>query len=241
MMNLVIDIGNNATKVGIFQFDELLFQKTYSTLETKHIEWIKNKYPFENSIISHVSNYDESIELYLAQHARFFKLNHDTSLPIVIKYKTPHTLGRDRIASSVAASALFPEKNILIIDAGTSINYDFINLKKEFLGGAISPGFEMRLKALHHFTARLPLLDLNAIDYLIGKTTEENILSGVINGTIGEVAYFIEQYQKLFPDLHVVLTGGDAPLFENRLNCKIFAVPNLVLIGLNQIIRHYVA
>lgn len=241
MINLCIDVGNNATKVAIFENDTLKLLKSYTQFGLFDIEPLLQAFHFENSIISDVAFYDVVIDSFLSQHSHFIKLSPTTPLPITLNYETPETLGKDRIANAVAATTLYPGKNILVVDAGTSINYDFISSDKVFLGGSISPGFTMRLNALHHFTARLPLLNKTPINYIIGKNTNENIMSGVINGTIGEVVYFIEQYRKLYPDLYVILTGGDASFFENRTNCKIFAIPNLVLIGLNQIIHHHVA
>lgn len=240
-MNLTIDVGNNQTKIGVFDGDKILQFENYAPLTIEDVKALFETYNIKNAIIADVAFYDENIDVFLKQHTRFIKLSHETKMPVSLKYLTPETLGRDRIATAAAAVDLFPGNNCLVIDAGTSITYDIITAEKEFLGGGISPGISMRFKALHNFTARLPLMKKQPIDYLIGKNTEQSILSGVINGTTGEMVYIIDNYQKNYPDLQVLLTGGDAPFFETRLNYKIFVVPNLVLRGLNKILNYNVA
>ena len=240
-MNLTIDVGNNQTKIGVFDGDKIIQFQNYSPLTINDVEELFNAYKIENAIIADVAFYDTAIDDFLRSNTRFVKLSNETKMPVVLRYLTPETLGRDRIATAAAAVDLFSGSNCLVIDAGTSITYDIITAEKEFLGGGISPGISMRFKALHNFTARLPLLKKEPIDYLTGKNTEQSILSGVINGTVGEMIYIIDSYAKTYPDLQVLLTGGDAPFFETRLNYKIFAVPNLVLRGLNKILTYNVA
>lgn len=240
-MNLTIDVGNNQTKIGVFNGEKIIQFQNYAPLTISDVEELFHAYKIENAIIADVAFYDAGIDDFLRSNTRFIKLSHETKMPVALNYLTPETLGRDRIAAAAAAVDLFPNNNCLVIDAGTSITYDIINAEKEFLGGGISPGISMRFKALHNFTARLPLLKKEPIDYLTGKNTEQSILSGVINGTVGEMIYIVDSYAKIYPDLQVLLTGGDAPFFETRLNYKIFAVPNLVLRGLNKILTYNVA
>ena len=167
-------------------------------------------------------------------------LSHQLKLPIEILYKTPQTLGADRIAGSVAAKALFADKNVLKIDFGTCITYDFVNNKKQFMGGAISPGMIMRFKALHNYTAKLPLVDpMQHLTYeLTGTDTDTSILSGVVNGIKEEVTGIIKEYDTRFGNLQVVATGGDAGFFVTLLKNEIFARPYLVLEGLNRILNY---
>jgi type III pantothenate kinase len=240
-MNLTIDVGNNQTKIGVFDGEKIIQYQNYAPLTINDVKELFQSYKIENAIIADVAFYDMAIDDFLRSNTCFIKLSHETKMPVALKYLTPETLGRDRIATAAAAVDLFPGSNCLVIDAGTSITYDIITAEKEFLGGGISPGISMRFKALHNFTARLPLLKKEPIDYLTGKNTEQSILSGVINGTVGEMIYIIDSYSKIYPDLQVLLTGGDAPFFESRLNYKIFAVPNLVLRGLNKILTYNVA
>lgn len=241
-MNLSIDVGNNYTKIGIFQEQKIIQFQNYAPLTLKDVEELFQSYAIENAIIASVSFYDENIDAFLTKKTKtFVKLSHQTKLPFTNLYHTPETLGRDRIALAAAATELFSNQPVLLIDAGTCITYDFVNHNNEYLGGSISPGLTMRFKALHNFTARLPLLKKDNIDYYIGKNTDQSILSGVLNGTVGEMNAIIEKYETEFGKITVALSGGDAPFFESRLKYKIFAVPNLVLRGLNKILTYNVA
>ncbi len=165
-------------------------------------------------------------------------LDHQTPLPVSIDYRTPHTLGVDRIASVAGASFLHKNLNCLVIDLGTCITYDFIDETGTYRGGGISPGVEMRLKAMHKFTSRLPVVAARGNPELIGKTTKECMLSGAINGTVAELQGIINQYKQFFSELTIIFCGGDAFFFESKIKDDIFAIPNLVLIGLNQILRY---
>jgi type III pantothenate kinase len=239
-MNLAIDIGNNQTKIGIFDADRIKQYQNYAPLTLQDVKELFETYPIKYSIIADVAFYEPYIDDFLKKNSHFIKLTHETPVPFLNKYLTPETLGKDRIAIAAAAVDLFPHQHVLTIDAGTCITYDFVNDQKEYLGGSISPGVSMRFKALHHFTAQLPLLKKQNIHYLIGKDTDQSILSGVINGLTGELNYVIDQYRKMYPELTVLLTGGDAPFFETRVNYQIFAIPNLVLRGLNKILCYNV-
>ena len=166
----------------------------------------------------------------------FIVLDSSTKVPFKNLYSSPTTLGIDRIALAAAAVSLYPQKNTLIIDAGTCITYDFVNLKSEYLGGAISPGIDIRYQSLHHYTSKLPKLIKSEAHNLIGTSTSEAIHSGVINGVIHEIEGVIRQYELDFHDLTIVLTGGDTKFLFKQLKNSIFANQNFLLHGLNKIL-----
>lgn len=236
-MKLIIDIGNTFVKVAIFEEKQLLDVSTFEDFSIEKISRIEEKYPkITAAIVSSVKSYDQSIKEYLQKKYFFIELNESTSIPIESAYKTPKTLGNDRIAAVTAAFDLYPRSNILVIDAGTCITYDLINNLGVYAGGSISPGIEMRFKALNSFTAKLPLLKYKDIDYITGISTEQSILSGVINGVSAEIDGIIMNYQKNYENLTVILSGGDYIYFDKRLKNNIFALPNIVLRGLNIIL-----
>jgi type III pantothenate kinase len=170
-----------------------------------------------------------------------FMLDHKLPLPIKNNYGTPETLGVDRIAAVCGAQQIFPFQNCLVIDAGTCVTFDIIDKDGVYYGGAISPGMHMRFKAVHTFTARLPLISPVPEAKLIGDSTETSIQSGVINGMAAEMVGIIQRYQVKFNDLRVILCGGDTLFFENKLKASIFASPELVLVGLNSILIYNVS
>jgi type III pantothenate kinase len=236
-MRLIIDFGNTLKKVAIFHNDQLFKLYTFEYFDLNTLLKIRNKHPkITSSIISSVIDYPSEIDAFLKSNYFFIKLDAKTKVPITNKYSTPETLGNDRIAAVIAASRVFKNKNILVIDAGTCITFDFINKQCEYLGGAISPGINLRLKSLNSFTDKLPLLKIEKIDFLIGKTTKESILSGVINGIISEIDGIIRSYKENYENLTIILGGGDYNYFDKRLKNNIFALPNIVLLGLNVIL-----
>ncbi len=234
-MNLAIDIGNTQIKSGLFDKEEL---KEVFAPGTSIEEVLANK-KIKYAIISKTGVNDE-VEYWLKEKKiKTVVLSHQLKLPLEILYKTPETLGADRIAGSVAASALFADQNVLKIDFGTCITYDFVNNRHQYLGGAISPGMIMRFKALHNYTAKLPLVDpMQYLNYeLTGSDTATSMLSGVVNGMKEEVGGIIKEYNQRFGNLQVVGTGGDAGFFVTLLKNEIFARPYLVLEGLNRILN----
>jgi type III pantothenate kinase len=247
-MKLVIDIGNTRTKVGFFEKSTLVDLQILEDLSATRLENLINSHsikqpqflPVKHSILGSVRNYPDEIRNLLVSRYQFIELNPDVPLPIKLKYQTPETLGKDRIALAVAGSGTFPDCNVLIIGAGTCITYDFINRNKEYFGGAISPGIRMRFKALNTFTDKLPLVSLIDHSELVGNSTESSIRSGVLNGVVAEVNGIIERYVDQFTDLKIILTGGDANYFDKRLKNNIFANSNLVLEGLNMILDYNV-
>lgn len=237
-MNLVIDSGNTSTKVAIFDQENLLEKRALS--DPEEIENFLQQTKAEHLIVSSV-NADAEHLMHLATHVGTkIKLTPALPLPIHNLYQTPNTLGADRIAGACGAIQLFPSKNTLVIDAGTCITYDFVDNNHNYHGGGISPGLAMRFKAVHTFTAKLPLVVPKADPDLIGNSTETSLQSGIVLGVIDEMDGIIARYRAKYPELQVILCGGDAPFFENQLKASIFACPNLVLIGLNRILLHNV-
>ncbi len=235
-MNLVIDLGNTRIKAALFNGHELEEAKAYDSLN----DLVSDKAFYSKGkrcIISSVTNTDSSVKETLNEirDIRFF--TSETKIPLKNLYKSASTLGSDRLAAAIGAYSLYPVKNNLVIDAGTCLKFNFTSEKGEYTGGAISPGLQMRFKALQHFTDKLPLINFNAeFEKLIGQTTEDSILSGVINGILQETEGVINEYKKLYPDLTIVITGGDTDFFAKRLKNRIFAHPHLVLVGLNEIL-----
>jgi len=187
-----------------------------------------------------VANHSREIVDFLSStFDHFIELGAATPLPVINCYKSPETLGYDRIASVSGAHTFFPDQDVLVIDAGTAVTYDVVTSAGEYLGGNIAPGMHMRFKALHRFTSRLPLLEASENGAEIwGTTTEKAILSGVINGMVFEMEGFIGMFSEQFNQPKIVLTGGDAKSFEKKLKSSIFVVSHLNLIGLNRILEH---
>ncbi len=238
-MNLAIDIGNTRTKVAVFKGEALLHQEVWGELTLAALKQLAYNQKAEKIILSSVSKQAAEVMSFLKGDFAFLELTTDTPLPIRIRYKTPQTLGKDRIAAAVGAYHLFPGENCLVIDAGTCITLDLVSAEGEFLGGNISPGIEMRLKAMHQFTARLPMVARTSeMPDELGDSTENAIRNGGELGALLEVEGFIRRMKKKYHPLRVVLTGGDADFFVKHTKTKIFAHQNLVLIGLNQILKH---
>ncbi|MFP4469286.1 MAG: type III pantothenate kinase [Bacteroidales bacterium] len=233
---LVIDVGNTLTKVAVFQAQKQIALHTSEKIHIPDLENFRHSYQPAHAVLVSVGRLPEDTLEYLQSNYQLLMLDHHTPIPIRNLYKTPETLGKDRLAAVVAAADLFPGKNCLVIDAGTCITYDLIDRVAQYHGGAISPGIPLRFKALHTFTNKLPLVNHKNFDGLAGATTEESILAGVINGSLAEMEGTIGRYREKYPDLQVVLTGGDMNFFDKKLKSNIFAVPNLVLKGLNVIL-----
>ena len=237
-MNLIIDIGNTLIKYAVFNGDSLMQIESGPVPDWQTVFYLAREYPIEACILSSVRRPDAAFENQLKAAFPFYKFDPSIPLPIVNAYESPETLGSDRLAAAVAGFHYSRGKACLVIDAGTCIKYDFVNSKGEYLGGAIAPGLEMRLKALHTFTGKLPLKPLEKKIDLLGKNTRESILSGVINGTIAEVQGMTDHFISMEPQLNIILSGGDSIFFDKKLKNSIFAIPNIVLHGLNQILQY---
>ncbi|WP_256012696.1 type III pantothenate kinase [Desertivirga xinjiangensis] len=244
MYNLVIDIGNTFSKVALFDKRELCELHIVRDIDPKALSTLISDKGISNAIMSTVRP-DTGLEDFLEKNFKYLEFS--TSLTGLINnhYKTPQTLGLDRYAAVVGAAYVFQGANCLVIDAGTCITYDFIDGNKNYYGGSISPGMNMRYKAMHTFTGKLPLLYPD-LDYRaeMGNDTRTSMLSGVQNGLRYEVEGFIRSYFSTYPNMVIALCGGDADFFDRQLKNSIFAqsvkaVPDLVLIGLNEVIHHY--
>ena len=240
-MNLIIEQGNSATKVAVYSKEQMEFTSVYEDFSYSDLINLFNQYPLKNGILSSVTETKKVLITGLETRLeRFFFFDDQVRLPIRIKYQTPETLGRDRIAVAVGANFLQPQADILVIDAGTAITYEVIEAPGVYLGGNISPGMTTRFRALNRYTKRLPLVSNKENVPLLGTSTKSAILAGVVNGISYEMDGYIDELSKKYPCLYVFLTGGHAFYFEKRLKNTIFAVLNLVLIGLNRILEYNV-
>lgn len=239
-MNLIIDIGNNSAKFFLFKGEQIILHTRKSNLSFEILDEWSRLYDIEKAIISSVV--EEGPELLSAiskLQCPVVRFNNSMQLPLEIKYKTPDTLGSDRVAAAVGAWNETPGRNILVIDAGTAITVDFISKDGKYNGGNIAPGIKMRLRALHEFTNRLPIVDKEGEIPSIGYDTETAIRSGVINGICHEIDGYINEFKQKFCDVLVFLTGGDEKPLKNRIKNCIFADKYLVAKGLNRILRDY--
>lgn len=248
-MRLIIDFGNTLCKIAFYENNEELDMGSFRNITLKVLQNHINRFIGQHSrqvkitqcIVSSVVNYPAEIKAYLKSSYHFIELSAKTPVPISIKYKTPNTLGNDRIAAVVGGKSLFPDQDVLIVDAGTCITFDFLNKKGEYHGGAITPGINLRFKALNNYTDKLPLIThFGQHVELIGNSTENSIKSGVINGVRAEINGIIESYKKKYPEIRIIFTGGNINYFDTTTKNNIFAVANLVLKGLNTILSYNV-
>jgi type III pantothenate kinase len=238
IMNLILDQGNSFMKAGVFSGEALLYTAVFKQFGEEEITSLFESFPVTNTILSSVIDTgSELTELLSSRSKKFVFSDENTPLPIANLYKTPETLGKDRLAACVGANYLKPDSNLLVIDAGTAVTYDVVNAENQYVGGNISPGLEMRKKALHNFTQKLPLIEITEPVPMLGATTHEAILAGIVNGFIYEIEGYISAVSSVYPNLSVFLTGGDAFYFERKLKSSIFANQNLLLVGLNRILN----
>lgn len=239
MKNLILDIGNTFTKYAVFEKDEIIEDGIIDCFDEHSCESIIYKMSIDSVIISAVGYLSSLIVDKIKPIVNLLIVaDYTTPLPCENLYKTKETLGFDRIAACIGASSLYPNKDILVIDAGTAITYDIISKNKQYLGGLISLGVQMRYRALSEYTAKLPLCKISEESPLIGKTTVESIVGGVQNGIINEIDAYISAIKLEYPDIHVFLTGGDAIFFDKKLKNSIFVNQKLLLYGLNRILEY---
>lgn len=242
--HIAIDWGNSSVKVGLFKGPSLIETRRYEAVDAL-LTYLTGRPPTP-VIVSSTSRPADAIQESLGSVVRNIRvLDSQTPVPIRKAYDTPHTLGADRVAAAVGATALFPGEDCVVLDLGTCLTVDFVTRDGTFQGGLISPGLQMRFRAMHEQTARLPLVRVETAELalwpdVIGKNTRMAMLSGVMNGLMFELNGIIETYRQERPGIVVLLCGGDAPSFESRLKGPIFAVPDVVLIGLNRILRYNV-
>ena len=240
-MQLAIDRGNTQTKLSLSQNDEL---RNFTIVEDSELAaalpaFIQQHAP-ARAILSDVRSAHETTTLLALVNIPITVLNASTSLPFDIRYDTPLTLGPDRIANAAGAIKRFGKGNLLIVDCGSCITYTVI-AQGALLGGSIAPGIRMRFRSLHDYTGALPLISPreHKLSPVLGTNTEGSIESGVIQGIMHETDGMVEHYRSLFPQLIVIITGGDASFFEKHLKSSIFAAPYLTHEGLHEILRHH--
>ena len=231
-VTLCFDFGNTRKKVAVFHNDEMKEGIVLPDDAVETIQLLIRKFQPAKSILSSVIEHNPAIEELLAVNTKFHRLSHLTKVLFTTPVGKPETIGADRLALTAAAVHYYPDKNSFVIGLGTCITYNFINKYHEFVGGAISPGLEMRLKALNYYTAKLPLIKADANVPLIGYDTNTNILSGVVLGMAKEIDGFIEAYRERYRNFNVLLTGGDIVYLASHLKNKIFADPDLIFKGL---------
>jgi type III pantothenate kinase len=242
MRNIVVDIGNTRTKVGVFENGVLVTHHYDPTTEVlKSLQQDIN----DPVMVSTVGHGVEELHVLFEKSKHFIVFDRSLKLPLSLRYDTPKTLGLDRIAAAIGALTLYPAHDLLVIDAGSCITVDLVTKEQQFAGGIISPGARMRFKAMHVFTDKLPLVEWNPFDRsgltLPGLSTQECMRSGVLKGMQFEIEGYVRYYSAQYPDLKVIMTGGDAQYFENIINTPIFTEDSLVLIGLNRVLEYNVA
>jgi len=240
-MDLILDIGNTLAKMAVYSTDGvMLYRASVAVSELgKALDLLEETYPnIDWCMFSTVAKVNAKDLERLEERYKLLQLTSDLPVPFTNKYESRKTLGVDRIALVSGAIQKYPNANVLVIDAGTCITYDFIDAIATYYGGAISPGLTMRYKAMHTFTENLPLLERVKEVSLIGTNTQDSMHSGVLLGMAYEVEGYINAYRKKFPDLITVLTGGDAQFLRDTIKNDIFANTNLLLEGLLNILNY---
>lgn len=237
-MNLALDIGNTVVKVGVFEGSALVEKHFFDTVDHERLGSLVHTWQVTHAIICSVRE-DEEIELPVT--GQTLTLTEQTPVPLEVRYLTPETLGKDRLAAVVGGHSVFPGSDVLIIDAGTCITYDFVDAQGVFQGGNIAPGLDMRFRAMHEFTAHLPRVERGDTRSIMGLSTTEAMQNGVDVGMLLEIGGYIEYFKAKHASLKIVLTGGDASYFADKFKTEIFVRPDLVLIGLNEILLSNVA
>lgn len=232
MLNICFDFGNTRLKAGIFKDDVFMEEVILPNDSEETISDMLIRYPASRIILSSVINHRKGLELQLSHAASFHKLNHQTRLNFTIPVSKPETVGADRLALTAAAVHYFPGKNVLVVGLGSCITYNFVNQYAQFLGGSISPGLSMRFRAMHEYTAMLPLVNEDWNYPFIGYDTKTNLQSGVITGMAAELDGIIGKYQEKFGNFNAVLTGGNSAYFATHLKSRIFADHNFLFKGL---------
>lgn len=238
-MNLIVDIGNTLIKLAVFDRGRIVDQRTAERLHPALMGELLDAWPVRQAIVASTrGESDEVLELLRPRVGRLVEFTSQTPVPVANDYLTPETLGRDRLAAAVGATVLYPGRNCLIVDFGTALTIDLVTADGTFRGGVISPGMNTRFRALHDYTARLPLCAATADEELMGLTTDEAISRGVMNSMTFEIEGYIARMREKIDDLHVIFTGGDAKCFVKRIKNTIFANCNLVLSGLDRILEY---
>jgi type III pantothenate kinase len=237
-MNLVFDIGNTTTKLAVFNGKEKKTISRHDEINRELLENLLSKYEIGKVIVSSVKNIPQSIIYYLNQNVQLVHiLSHKSKLPFTIEYDTPDLLGTDRIAAVAGAYSVFPGDNVMIIDTGTAITFDFLSGTR-YTGGNISPGIKMRFKALNLFTGKLPLAEQSDDFSFPGRNTNDAIIAGVIIGVTYEINEYIRTFKKELKDLKIIMTGGDSSFLTGRISFEHNYMPDIVIDGLNYILEY---
>ncbi len=236
---LCIDMGNTWVKYAVVSQDKkvLSFTRT-KNFSKRTLGRLYKEFNLSGCILSSTRDIKKEILALLKKKKNFILLTHKTQVPIKNGYDTPGTLGKDRLAAVIGAHALYPNHPSLVIDPGTCITYDVITSDGKYLGGNISPGYYMRRQAMHRYTDKLPMVEAKENNPLLGTSTVKAMQNGAFYGTTGEMESFIRWIKKDFTGIKVLMTGGDAEMFAKHLNSKIFVLPYLVMIGLNEILTY---
>jgi type III pantothenate kinase len=239
-MLLVIDVGNTQIKTAVFEQNTLVQKEitSYSDWKNEVKNTLKNFSKIDTIVVASVGKLQKEDFLDLSESVKLHFISKESKFPFQNLYSTPNTLGIDRMVLAAGAVLQFPNKNRLVIDAGTCITYDFIDAKDNYLGGAISPGIRLRYEALHNYTAKLPLLSKENPENVIGNSTNQSIHSGVINGLTMEIEGFINSNLDKNDNFIIILTGGDSVFLAERLKNTIFANPNFLLESLNETFQY---
>ena len=241
-MNLAVDIGNTRIKAGVFDGEVLLESRVFDMSGDDQIADFARTNDIKRVIVCSVNDDEIDIEsIFPGFSGEVIKMSNRTKIPIVNNYRTPDTLGKDRLAAAVGGYHLFKDSNVLIIDLGTCITYDLVTANAEYMGGNIAPGLDMRLESMHDYTSRLPIVKRGVGDTFMGMSTEEALKNGAVQGILLEIDGYIRRLEEQFTALKTVLTGGDGSYFADLMKTKIFVRSNLVLIGLNEILKVNVA
>ena len=237
-MNLIVDIGNTSTKLAIYENGKKVSSTRIGDLSCEELESVLSGLKIQSAILSSVKKLPPYItDLLFSKIPLVHVLSYKSKLPFKIEYETPETLGSDRIAAVAGASQQFPGVDILVIDAGTALTFDYL-LSGKFGGGNISPGLTMRFKALNTFTDNLPLIELSNNYSFPGHTTQDAILAGVITGVTYEINEYIRTFKKKHTDSKIILAGGDSSYFKDKINFRITYSPDIVIDGLNYILDY---
>ena len=238
-MNLIVDIGNTLVKLAVFEQGRLVSQRSTHCPEASDFEQLLQGRRAGRAIVESTrGDADEIVELVREWADRVLEFTPQTPVPIANAYRTPETLGRDRLAAAVGAATLYPGRNVLIVDFGTAVTVDLVTADGTFRGGCISPGMRMRFRALHDYSARLPVCAATESEALLGGSTEEAIRLGVMNSLTFEIEGYMQRMGEKIDDLCVIFTGGDAKYFAKRIKNTIFANCNLVFCGLDRILEY---
>lgn len=240
---LCIDWGNSLVKAAIFNGENnvLSAHQFEAAQAADSLTRIIAEHQPQASIFSSVTSNTADAQMIVREKVQhFLKLDMNTMLPVMNAYSSPETLGVDRLAIAVGAQASFPNTNVLAISLGTCVTYNFVQKNRAFRGGAISPGLRMRLRAMHEWTDKLPQVEAEGEVLLLGYDTATCMRSGAIYGMASEIDGMVNAFAAQYPDFNAVLTGGDAALLGNKLKSKIFADPDLLMKGLNLILKHNV-